>query len=166
VISVHILCLDDCFTTTNMPQPTEITQFIFGQPLRYKCDLSVPPLQNAIALAKAMRANYVIKQLVKYYHDAWVNRSRLNEASWFVNLYKVRDLLKKHYRGEKQAQTTLCVCPIEWKKVGTLLNNNDYRHAEITGKPPVVSLAEIDEVYTIARRWVAAYLKTKSLTII
>jgi hypothetical protein len=34
VISVHILCLDDCLTTTIMPQPTEITQFIFGQPLR------------------------------------------------------------------------------------------------------------------------------------
>jgi hypothetical protein len=28
------LCLDDCFNTTIMPQPTEITQFIFGQPLR------------------------------------------------------------------------------------------------------------------------------------
>jgi hypothetical protein len=33
VISVHILCLDDCFTTAIMPQPSEITQFIFGQPL-------------------------------------------------------------------------------------------------------------------------------------
>ena len=30
----HILCLDDCFNTTIMPQPTEITQFIFGQPLK------------------------------------------------------------------------------------------------------------------------------------
>jgi hypothetical protein len=28
-----MLCLDDCFTTTIMPQPAEITQFIFGQPL-------------------------------------------------------------------------------------------------------------------------------------
>jgi hypothetical protein len=27
------LCLDDCFTTLIMPQPTEITQFIFGQSL-------------------------------------------------------------------------------------------------------------------------------------
>jgi hypothetical protein len=27
------LCLDDYFSTTIMPQPTEITQFIFGQPL-------------------------------------------------------------------------------------------------------------------------------------
>jgi hypothetical protein len=34
VISVHILCLDDCFLTTIMSQPTEITQFIFGRPLR------------------------------------------------------------------------------------------------------------------------------------
>jgi hypothetical protein len=36
VISVHILCLDDCLVTTIMPQPTEITQFIFGQPLRVR----------------------------------------------------------------------------------------------------------------------------------
>jgi hypothetical protein len=28
-----MLCLDDCLTTTIMPQLTEITQFIFGQPL-------------------------------------------------------------------------------------------------------------------------------------
>ena len=34
VVSVHILCLDDCLSTTIMPQPTEITQFIFGRPLR------------------------------------------------------------------------------------------------------------------------------------
>jgi hypothetical protein len=36
VISVHILCLDDCFLTTIMSQPTEITQFIFGRPLSQK----------------------------------------------------------------------------------------------------------------------------------
>src|SRR6516162_5534276 len=40
VISVHMLCLDDCFATTTMPQPTEITQFIFGQPLKTKTALS------------------------------------------------------------------------------------------------------------------------------
>jgi adenylate cyclase len=27
------LCLDGCFATTIIPQPTEIAQFIFGQPL-------------------------------------------------------------------------------------------------------------------------------------
>jgi hypothetical protein len=30
VISVHILYLGDCLATTVIPQPTEITQFIFG----------------------------------------------------------------------------------------------------------------------------------------
>jgi hypothetical protein len=28
MISVHMLCLDDCFVTTMMPQPVEITQFV------------------------------------------------------------------------------------------------------------------------------------------
>jgi len=28
-----MMCLADCYTTTMMPQPTEITKFIFGQPL-------------------------------------------------------------------------------------------------------------------------------------
>jgi hypothetical protein len=31
-----MLCLDDCFDTTIISQPTEITQFIFGQPLSNK----------------------------------------------------------------------------------------------------------------------------------
>jgi hypothetical protein len=43
VISVHILCLDDCFNTTIMPQLTEITQFIFGQPLRRTGSDAQPP---------------------------------------------------------------------------------------------------------------------------
>src|SRR5262249_51089635 len=29
-----MLCLDDCFATAIITQPTEITQFIFSQPLR------------------------------------------------------------------------------------------------------------------------------------
>jgi hypothetical protein len=46
------LCLDDCFATTIMPQPTEITQFIFGQPLRIKIVNSVDPkLSRRLAVA-------------------------------------------------------------------------------------------------------------------
>jgi hypothetical protein len=112
-----------------------------------------------------MRSDYATGQLVKYYHEAWVNRPRLDEASWFVNLYKVRDALKEIYRGEKQVQTALRISATQWKDVGALLNKNDYRHAEISGKPPRVSAAQIDDVYTIARRWVADFLKTKNLTI-
>src|SRR6516164_7601909 len=45
MISVHMLCLDDCFATTTMPQPTEITQFIFGQPLSRKFVTSIDAAQ-------------------------------------------------------------------------------------------------------------------------
>jgi hypothetical protein len=34
----NITQADDCFATTIMTQPTKITQFIFGQPLRRKDD--------------------------------------------------------------------------------------------------------------------------------
>jgi hypothetical protein len=86
-----------------------------------------------------MRSEYVTGQLVKYYHEAWLNQSNLDEASWFVNLYKVRDLLHKHYRGEKQARKSLCIRRKEWSKFGDLLNHNDLRHAELTGKARPVS---------------------------
>src|SRR6516164_7513344 len=41
-----MLCLDDCFATTTMPQPTEITQFIFGQPLSAQPAVAAVPLRN------------------------------------------------------------------------------------------------------------------------
>jgi hypothetical protein len=126
---------------------------------------SHPPLAYAIEIARMMQSDYVTGQLVKYYHAAWVNRPHLDEASWFVNLYKVRDLLKKLYGGEQQARTALSIPKTEWKNIGVLLNNNDLRHAEITGKAPSVSPVAIDDAYATTRRWVVAYLKTKCLTV-
>jgi hypothetical protein len=57
VISVHILCLDDCFNTTIMSQLTEITQFIFGQPLTGKMPLQV--LAAAVAQVVKQRRRRV-----------------------------------------------------------------------------------------------------------
>jgi hypothetical protein len=125
---------------------------------------SCPPLAYAIAIVRAMRSEYVTGQLVKYYHEAQLNKSKLDEASWFVNLYKVRDLLKKHYRGEKQVRKSLCIPCKEWSDFGNLLNNHDLRHAELTGKARPVSPVAVDDAYAAARRWVVAYLKTKGLT--
>jgi hypothetical protein len=48
VISVHILCLDDCSTTTIMPQPAEMTQFIFGRPFRgHRISAAIAQLDGA-----------------------------------------------------------------------------------------------------------------------
>jgi hypothetical protein len=125
---------------------------------------SCPPLAYAIEIARTMRSEYVTGQLVKYYHEARLHQPNPDEASWFVNLYKVRDLLKKYYGGEKQAQKSLCIRPKEWSDFGYLLNNNDFRHAELTGKVRPVSPVAIDDAYATAQRWVVAYLKTKGLT--
>jgi hypothetical protein len=124
-----------------------------------------PPLVHAIEIARTMRSEYLTGQLVKYYHEARLNQPKLDEASWFVNLYKVRDLLQKLYGGGKQARMALSISHKEWKNFGDLLNNHDFRHAERTGKAPPVSPVAIDEAYATARRWVVAYLKTKGLTI-
>jgi hypothetical protein len=126
---------------------------------------SHPPLAHAIEIARTMQSDYVTGQLVKYFHTAWVNRPHVDEASWFVNLYKVRDLLQKSYGNGKQARTALSIGKDEWRSFGVLLNNNDLRHAEITGKAPSVSPVAIEDAYATARRWVTAYLKTKGLAI-
>jgi hypothetical protein len=126
---------------------------------------SHPPLAHAIKIARTMQSDYITGQLLKYFHTAWVNRPHVDEASWFVNLYKVRDLLQIFYCGEKPARTTLSIRKTEWKHFGVLLNNNDLRHAEITGRAPSVSPVAIEDAYATARRWVTAYLKTKGLTI-
>jgi putative tryptophan/tyrosine transport system substrate-binding protein len=61
VISVHILCSNDCFTTTIMPQLTEITQFIFGQPLSRGADVFVTGGANgASAVRRAVDKPVVV----------------------------------------------------------------------------------------------------------
>ena len=126
---------------------------------------SCPPLAYAIAIASRMRSEYVTGQLVKYYHEARLKQPNLDEVSWFVNLYKVRDLLQNLYGDGKQARTALSIRKTEWKNFGTLLNKHDLRHAEITGKARSVSPAAIDDAYATARRWVVAYLKIKGLAV-
>src|SRR6516225_10241752 len=84
-----MLCLDDCFATTTMPQPTEITQFIFGQPLKKQnreipdavwgqftgicaeeMKRSLPELEEPIiAIYDANFSADEIKQLVAFYQS-------------------------------------------------------------------------------------------------
>jgi hypothetical protein len=125
---------------------------------------SCPPLAYALAIASRMRSEYVTGQLVKYYHEARLKQPNLDEVSWFVNLCKVRDLLQKFYGGGKPARMALSISYKEWQNFGDLLNNHNFRHAELTGNAPPVSPVAIDDAYATARRWVVAYLKTKRLT--
>jgi hypothetical protein len=127
----------------------------------YRC----PPMFYAAEIARTMRADPVTHRVVTYYHESCIHRPNRDEASWFVNLYKVRDALTKHYHGAQPAQTALCIPEPDWTKLGKLLNNNDLRHAEMTGKAPSVSFAEVDDAYSITRQWVVAFLQSKGLTV-
>jgi hypothetical protein len=68
------------------------------------------------------------------------------------------------YKCENAAKAALGISKNKWKYFGKLLNENDLRHAEITGSVPSVSHEEIDKLYRLAHRWAASYLrKAKSL---
>ena len=59
-------CLDDCFATTTMPQPTEITQFIFGQPLREEIKKKAA---DAVSRWKNIKNNWISYTNSKNFDD-------------------------------------------------------------------------------------------------
>ncbi|HWX30254.1 MAG TPA: hypothetical protein VNZ53_22790 [Steroidobacteraceae bacterium] len=137
---------------------------------------SHPPLAHAIDIAKTMLSDseFVTRQLLNYYYrsriayyytHSLVGGKYLPDASWFINLYKVRDLLFKLYGNATKTKSRLNISDDDWSAFGKLLNNNNFRHAEITGIVPSVSRTDVDRVYGLARQWVVTYLKMKSLTI-
>jgi hypothetical protein len=59
-----------------------------------------PPLEVASIVAKDATSDYGLRKLLEYHQAAWVGyyrRARDDRSSWFTDLYKVRDLLKKLY---------------------------------------------------------------------
>ena len=127
-----------------------------------------PPLALASAIAKATQDKPALRRLLHYHQRAWVGyycSSRRDRASWFIDLYKVRDLLKKLYKHESEAITRLKFSANDWKYFGNALNNNDLRHAEITDTLPDLSRDEVDRLFAIARNMVAAQLNISGLSI-
>jgi len=82
VILVHILCLDDCLATTIMPQPAEITQFIFGQPLRAAERYPGCTFTSPNSLAKYVLGSAILDLLVQAYAEE-VGRQR--DAAGFIH---------------------------------------------------------------------------------
>jgi hypothetical protein len=89
-------------------------------------------------------------------------------ASWFISLHKVRELLAIIYgngkrASAKKAMSALGISKPQWDDFGNILNNNDLRHAEISGTAPPISAETQDKLYRTALCWVASYLRTKGL---
>jgi hypothetical protein len=132
-------------------------------PISWSATYSQPPLRSAIHISKAMNGDYQMRKVLEYYYRAVA--VTLDDASWFINLYKVRDILCKIYNGEKNVKVKLGIRSGDWTDFGTVLNNNDLRHAEISGAAPSISPAKVRQVYALARTWVESYLRTKCMPV-
>lgn len=140
-------------------------------PLEFLATYSQPPLSLAVQIAQFARADYATMQLLKYFHEARINRGFINESGWFVNLYKVRDTIseiykEKYKRDARKRLKSLGIVWKDWKRFSCILNKNDFRHAEISGVSPSVSRDDIDMCYDAARKWVILYLLSNNLSVV
>lgn len=138
----------------------------FGIPVMTGATYAQPPLALAIQIAKLTRVDIPARRLVQYYYRSWIDRGPGMEAdagAWCLNLYKVRDLLGKLYKRNAKAKAArvLGIQGKDWDKFGSLLNQNDRRHAELTGISPPISPPDIGWLYDTARMWISSYLHTK-----
>jgi hypothetical protein len=116
-----------------------------------------------------MHSDFQTRRLLHYHQRAVIERrhpAAPDGASWFISLYKVRDFLETIYGGTTQAKRALCISRAQWDYFGKILNNNDLRHAEISGTVTPISADTQDKLYRTALRWVASYLRTKSVWVI
>jgi hypothetical protein len=122
-----------------------------------------PPLEAAVKVANRARVDPLLQQLMKYFSQAYEKvpgRPRPGESSWAMDLYKVRDSLKNAYGGERKAKRALGLDDKdgEWSDFGDVLNNNDLRHAHISGEVKALDSADVNRVFAIGRKWIVSYL--------
>jgi outer membrane protein OmpA-like peptidoglycan-associated protein len=147
-----MLCLDDCFATTIMPQPTEITQFIFGQPLKSgkKVDavLQHPSGGEGYGYYKAIDAQDVPVRVVvndrevdlPAVHARWqVNGcpeasncgSFMQGEFWFLdNLdapITLRFLINDEDKRQDKLNVVKIIVPVQQKQLITAALTNDHR---------------------------------------
>lgn len=125
-----------------------------------------PPLEIASVVAKAAMADPGLRRLLAYHQAAWAGfycRTRSDRSSWFIELYKLRDLLKKLYGGKEKAKAQLGISEGDWSFFGRILNNNDLRHAEVAGVVPPLAAGDVRRLYSLARAWTRSHLKALGL---
>ncbi len=126
-----------------------------------------PPLALASAIAISTNSNAGVRQLLRYFHNAWIDYFATRNgrrSSWFIDLYKVRDLLKRLHRDEVSLLQDLHIAKSDWRSFGQTLNNGDLRHAsqvEVAG----LSAREVDRLFGLARSWIAAHLRLDGLLV-
>jgi hypothetical protein len=124
-----------------------------------------PPLKVASEIATALNNDPALARLLEYYNNAHLNYYSAGgrKASWFIDLYKVRDFFKKHFGKADRARKALRMSNDEWHFIGDILNNHDYRHADLTGVAPQASKKDIEKLFQISKQAIIAFLESKNL---
>jgi hypothetical protein len=87
------------------------------------------------------------------------------KASWFIDLYKVRDFFKTHYGYSNKTREKLNITRNDWNFIGKMLDvEHDYRHADATGMAPEASKEHIEQLFQISRKAIISFLKLKALS--
>ncbi len=91
--------------------------------------------------------------MVKYYYQA-----QSEPETWYVNLYKVMDTLKKKYRTKKPSKL-LSLDDKDWEFFEKTLNTHDLRHADsLRSNRESISLTDEKRAFRIAHGFVQAYI--------
>jgi hypothetical protein len=135
-----------------------------------------PPLHDAAVIARAAQASPGLRRLLEYHQNALMAYHhaprREREAAWFVNLYKVGEALKgihvapparQHRKAPTVLRTKLQISDSDWDYYGWVLNNNDLRHAELTGVVPNIPQSDVEHLFRLARDWSSAQLRLLGL---
>jgi len=124
-------------------------------PIAWSATYNRMPLETAIKLCRRADKDQHLRRLFQYYHWA-----RIWEERWFVDLYKVRDVLKRKFGNVNKVRDDLGISYWQWRKFGKTLNNYDLRHAISTPDGnESISKAEIDACRKTARQWIELYLE-------
>ncbi len=115
-----------------------------------------PPLRKASELVKKAKKDDNLSKLFHYFY-----RSRTDDQTWYIHLYKVREILSQIYGSEKNAKRGLDISSTKWTEFGKSLNRNDLRHA-IPNMQNVMQ-PKRQKLETYAKEWILAHLKSAGL---
>jgi hypothetical protein len=140
-------------------------------PVRKECTMhcetgttySAAPLRRAAAIARACDADKMLERLLGYYDAAFHERTaRGQRGYWYVDLYKVRDGLCKIHGDDKSAKDALRISGRQWSRFGGALNQG-VRHASALHENADFDFGKIEELFSIAREWIAGELAFRGL---
>ena len=94
--------------------------------------------------------------ICEYYY-----RATSEEEYWLVDLYKVREALKKAMGSEGQAKRMLDIGDAEWRRLGRILNNKDMRHAVLDDRECQVFGPDKNWLKQTAWQWIASNIRQR-----